>query len=85
MSNLNELRRKVGMAVSNGDVTVTLGIEEAKLYLREAEKLHGGNHVSDVYVDQIARLNAEMVRLKAALRVPDDGIDKVASLLPGGE
>ena len=85
MSNLNELRRKVGLAVSNGDVTVTLGTEEAKLYLREMESLHGGNHVSDVYVDQIARLNAEMVKLKAALRVPSEEVDKVASLLPGGE
>lgn len=77
MSNLHGLRKLIANAEQAGDVMINIKTEEAKLYLREAEAMHGGNRILDDYQREIAVLNRKIQKLK------DAAVDKVGDLLEG--
>lgn len=135
MTNLNLLRTEISNAERNGDATVVLTIEQARHVIRDAEAMHGGDHViqeqqkvmrglyqmSDAVIQaswdggeydgaSIQEMAIEYGLLKEVsatescgqncscvehgfpiicyrktYKTPSASVDKVASLLPGGE
>ncbi len=84
MSNLNALRKLIGLAVKDDKESFTITVVEAQQFVIEAEAGHGGNCDLENYREQIKSQRKQIESYKATLAEltkPKPVEDKVGNLL----